>query len=320
MNRPIAFFIAACASSVACSSSSPGVSAPDGAAPDAQNDVSTPLVDGGHDAAQDAAGDVGGDVAQDGPQDAGGMTIAKARQGNVTTPITVSGFVTALAGVPNDYPIWYIEDPAGGPSSGIAVYCDPLVSSPCTVPEPALSDLIQVTGSISAYKGQLELIPTAMKVVQSNATFPPIATLTAADLAPSANSPYRGVFVKLAIGSKLTVDSVTPAALFDTACGTAPTDGGTGPDGGLPQCSPVCEPPVYSGFRANDGTGNEVYVEAPFFNTDPLQSSPECLTQAGVTPVTVGMTFSSMSGVLDFDPYAMAQALSPVLPADYVSP
>lgn len=95
--------------------------------------------------------------------------------------------------------------------------------------------------------------------------------------------------------------------------------GGTA-DGGLPQCSPVCEPPVYSGFEASDGAGSEIYIEAPFFHTDPLQSSPECLTQTGVVPVKVGMSFSSMSGVLDIDPYAKAQALSPVLPSDYVTP
>ncbi len=68
------------------------------------------------------------------------------------------------------------------------------------------------------------------------------------------------------------------------------------------------------------GRGNEINIEASFFATDPLQSSPECLTQPGVTPVTVGMTFSSMQGVLDFDPYAQQQQLSPVTPADYATP
>jgi hypothetical protein len=177
--------------------------------------------------------------------------------------------------------------------------------------------------------GQVELIPTAMTVLKSNAPFPPIATLTAADVAPGANSPYRGVFVKLAIGSKLVVDNVTPAPLFDTACGAVlPPDGGVeggvkeggAGDAGVPACTNLCAPPVYSGFQANDGTGNEVYIEAPFFNTDPLQSSPECLTQKGVVPVTVGMTFSSMSGVLDVDPYSGKQDLAPVLPSDYKTP
>jgi len=215
--------------------------------------------------------------------------------------------------VPNDYPTWYIEDPAGGPSSGVAVYCDPLVSPACTVSEPALHDLIQISGAISTYMGQAQFIPTAMKVLQSNAAPPPVATLTAAECAPSASSPYRGVFVKLGFASKLTVDNVKPAALGDTACGANLT-------AAVPACTSLCEPPVYSGFQANDGAGNEVYFEAPFFHTDPLQSSPECLTQSGVVPVKVGTTFSAMSGILDFDGYASAQALSPVLPADYTTP
>ena len=66
--------------------------------------------------------------------------------------------------------------------------------------------------------------------------------------------------------------------------------------------------------------GNEVYIEAPFFNTDPLQSSPECLTQSGVVPVTVGMTFSSIQGILDLDPYGQVQYLAPVQPSDYATP
>jgi len=264
--------------------------------------------------------DGGSSGSPDGGSGGATTTIAQARQAMPTTAITVKGFVTALAGVPGDYPNWYIEDPAGGQYSGINVYCDPLATTMCLVPEPALGDLIQLTGKVSSYKGQLELLPTAMTVLQKNATPPPIPTLTAADVAPSANSPYRGVFVNLMIGTKLTVDDVTPAALADTACGaTLPTDGGTG-DAGVAACTNLCTPPVYGGFQANDGTGNEVYVEAPFFNTDPLQSSPECLSQPGVTKVTVGMTFSKMSGILDVDPYSGAQSISPVVPADYATP
>ncbi len=227
----------------------------------------------------------------------------------------MKGFVTALAGVPADYPQWYIEDPAGGEYSGVLVYCDPLVATPCTVPEPALHDLILVTGTLTTYMGQVELLPTAMTIVQTNATAPPVPSLTAADVAPKANSPYRGVYVSLAITAptKLVVDSVTPAGLADTACGAKF-------DAGVAACTDLCEPPVYSGFQANDGTGNEVYIEAPFFHTDPLQSSPECLAQSGVVPVRVGMTFSAMAGILDIDPYSASQALSPVLPSDYASP
>jgi hypothetical protein len=312
MNRSFPSLLLVIAGAVACGSSSTGTTPPgsDSGAADTKGDSSSSPMDAGHDGAQpgsDAASDAGPPT----------TTIAAARMGMTSGSITVNAFVTALAGVPMDYPNWYIEDPEGGEYSGVNVYCDPLATTACTVPEPALHDLIQVKGTLTTYKGQVELIPTAMTVIKHNATFPPIMTLSATDIAPSGNSPYRGVFVKLAIPSMLVVDNVTPGALFDTECGTAPTsDAGTG-DGGLPKCSPLCEPPVYSGFRANDGTGDEVYIEAPFFHTDPLQSSPECLTQTGVVPVTDGTIFSAMQGVLDLDPYASAQELSPVLPSDY---
>ncbi len=226
----------------------------------------------------------------------------------MTTPITVVGVVTALAGVPGDYPTWFIEDPGGGPNSGVAVYCDPLLAacSASGLPRATpLHSLVVITGSLTSFNGQHELIPTAQTLLEASTTPPPIPVLTAADLAPTADSPYRGVFVKYD-ATKLTVDNVTPAALKDSACSTT--------------CSPLCEPPVYSGFEANDGLGDEIYVEAPFFNTDPLQSSPECLTQSGVVPVTVGMTFSSMQGILDLDPYALVQYLAPDQASDYVTP
>jgi hypothetical protein len=227
---------------------------------------------------------------------------------NVTTPITVVAVVTALAGVPGDYPTWYVEDPGGGPNSGIAVYCDPLLAACSAAGLPRatpLHSLVAITGSITTFDSQHELIPTAQTLLQASTTPPPIPLLTAADLAPTATSPYRGVFVKYD-ATKLTVDNVTPAALKDSSCTTT--------------CSPLCEPPVYSGFEANDGLGDEIYVEAPFFNTDPLQSSPECLTQSGVVPVTVGMTFSSIQGILDIDPYAQVQYLAPDQASDYVTP
>jgi hypothetical protein len=219
-----------------------------------------------------------------------------------------------LHGAPNDYSQWYIEDPAGGPSSGVAVYCDPDLSSCPTLRAPALYDFIQITGALSTYRGALQFVPTAQRVLSSNATPPPVAMVTVADLAPSASSPYRGVVVKVA--SMLTVDDVTPMALYDTNCNVA-TDAGA--DAGPPLCA-GCEPPTYSGFQANDGMGHEVYIEAFFFYTDHLQSSPECLMSAGVIPVAVGKTFSSMTGILDYDPYASAQAFSPVSDADYVTP
>jgi len=247
----------------------------------------------------------------------GTMTIAAARQSNAKGSITVKGFVTALSGVPMDYPDWYIEDPAGGPYSGLEVYCDPKANTPCNVPAPALHDLIEVTGSLNSFMGGLEFDPTAMTVIQSNATPPPVPMVMATDIAASGDSQYRYVYVNLVIGSKLVVDDVTPAPLADTACGAViPTTDAGAADAAAPACTNLCQPPLYAGFRANDGA-DEVYIEAPFFNTDPLQSSPECLGQPGVVPVKVGDAFTKMSGVLIYDVYASAQALAPVQPSDY---
>lgn len=241
------------------------------------------------------------------------MTIAAARSGNVTTAITVQAVVTALHGSPGDYSQWYIEDPAGGPSSGVNVYCDKDKS--CSLPEPALHDLVSITGTLSTYKGVVQLVPTAISTLQTNAALPPIPTLTITDIAEGATSLYRGVLVKYD-ATKLTVDDLTPTALYDTSCNTG-VDAGA--DAGLPLCT-GCAPPSYSGFQANDGQGHEVYIENVFFETDPLQSSPECKTASGAVPVTLGMTFSSMQGILDYDSYAAAQQIAPVQASDYTTP
>jgi hypothetical protein len=298
---PLCFVMVACSSS-----SAPSVTPPADAG--GQHDTGTMTT-------KDSGGstkDTGGATSMD---SGATTTIAEVRQMMPTGSFTVKGHVTALAGKPGDYPNWYIEDPAGGQYSGINIYCDPLGKTVCSVPEPALHDEILLTGKLSPYMGQLEVVPTAMMVLSHNATPPPAPMLTAADVAPTANSPYRGVYVDLVITAptKLTVDNVTPKALADTACGA-------NFDAGVPMCTMLCEGPVYSGFQANDGTGNEVYVQAPFFYTDPLQSSPECLTQMGVLPVTVGMTFTKMSGILDYALYAGVQTISPVVKTDYTTP
>jgi hypothetical protein len=248
------------------------------------------------------------------PTDSGASTtIAAARSGNVTGAITVQAVVTALHGSPGDFSQWYIEDQAGGQSSGVNVYCDKDKS--CTLPEPKLHDLVLITGTLSTYKGVVQMVPTAISTVQANATLPPVATITISDLAEGASSLYRGVLVKYD-ATKLTVDDLTPTPLYDTSCNTG---GDAGLDAGLPLCT-GCAPPSYSGFQANDGQGHEVYIENVFFSTDPLQSSPECTSAAGAVPVTIGMTFSSMQGILDYDPYAAAQQIAPVQATDYATP
>jgi hypothetical protein len=296
--------------------------------------------------ATDAAGGTDATSTSDGasPSDAGPgadspssqlTTIAAAITGNVTTPITVQAIVTAEHGtIPTDVSEWYIEDLDGGPHSGVVVYCDPDKTSCPSIRAPGRWTVVQMTGSLSPYKGQMEFIPTAQTVISDAGAPPPVPSVAMTDVAPGGNSQYRGVLVQITSGTTLTVDDVTPAALVDTSCTTVvypdagvPADAGDAGDAvdaagvdagpGTLECSPVCEPPAYSGFTANDGSGNEVNIEASFYATDPLQSSPECLTQPGVTPVTVGMKFSAMQGVLDYDPYASQQAISPVTPSDY---
>jgi hypothetical protein len=302
----------AAAVSVAACSNSTGASPP----ADAGGDTYTGMPEGGSEASTDGgSGDSGATT-----------TIAQARASGTMTPISVVGIVTAVHGVMGDQSVWYIEDPAGGPLSGIAIYCDPaLTTCSKSITAPPLNTKVLITGPISMYMGQLQIAPTAQTILQMNATPPPAAMVTVSDLAPTGTSMYRGVYVKLA--TKLTVDSVTPPALYDTQCASAIPDGGAdaaadaaaGDAGSMPSCS-GCAPPTYSGFQANDGSGHEIYIENYFFNSEPLQSSPECLTQPGAVPVTDGMTFSSMAGVLDFDGYASAQDIMPVQASDYVTP
>src|ERR1700761_9514378 len=94
-------------------------------------------------------------------------TIAAGRaaySGTGASPsITVNAVVTAVQGGSGDQVIWYVEDPAGGPYSGISVYCDPLAATTCPckascsphVAAPPLNTLVSITGPISAYHGQL---------------------------------------------------------------------------------------------------------------------------------------------------------------------
>ena len=246
-------------------------------------------------------------------------TIATARHAySGTAPsasITVNAVVTAVQGSAGDQVIWYVEDPAGGPYSGISVYCDPLAATTCPckasctphVAAPPLNTLVSITGSISAYHGQLQLEPTAQSILQMNATPPPTYMASASDLSETGTSPYQGTYVKFA--ATATVDNLTPAPLYDSECN--PTNGS-----GMPLCT-TCEPPSYAGFEVNGPGASAFYVEETFFPFVPLQNSPECVTQPGAVAVTMGETFPFIAGILDVDPYAMQQVLSPVQPSDY---
>ena len=208
--------------------------------------------------------DGGTDAGDGGPVIGTPTTIAAARGGNVTTPITVTAVVTGLHGAPGDYSQWYIQDPDGGPNSGVAVYCDPDLTACPTIRAPPLYSVVQITGTLSTYMGLEQFVPSSQTVVQDGGTPLSPAEVTMADVAESGASTYRGVYVKLTVPT-LTIDALTPAALMDTSCtGMVANDAGTTygepTDGGLYACSPPCSPPVYSGFQANDGQGHEVYI------------------------------------------------------------
>ncbi len=246
-------------------------------------------------------------------------TIAKARQAYSGTAasasLTVNAVVTAVQGGSGDQVIWYVEDPAGGPYSGISVFCDPLAATTCPckasctphVAAQPIGTLVSITGTISAYHGQLQLEPTAQTVLQTGATPPPTYMASASDLSETATSPYRGVYVKFP--STVTVDNLTPTVLYDSECNT-------GSGSGMPLCT-TCAPPTYAGFEVNGPGANAFFVEETFFPFVPLQNSPECLTQPGAVAVTMGETFPFVAGILDTDPYAMQQVLAPVQPSDY---
>jgi len=230
--------------------------------------------------------------------------------GNVTSSITVAAVVTAVQGPSGDEVNYYIEDPAGGPYSGIVVYCDPLLTSCPAGPRagnPSVGDYVLITGAISSYKGQQQITPTAYGLIASGHALPAPVSVQGSDVAAgNTSAKYRGVLVKLS--ETLTVADLTPKALYDTQCNTDA--------GAMGTCS-GCAPPTYSGFQASDSANDVIYVEQYLFPGDPLQSSPECVSMSGQVAVTQGETFPFMEGILDYDGYAMAQFMAPRGPSDY---
>jgi hypothetical protein len=277
--------------------------------------------------------DAGGTHEEAGKADAGptididaetpsGMTIAKARQAYAKTgtaqTITVNAVVTGVQGTATDDQVyWYVEDPQGGPYSGISVYCDPLAATTCPcmascanhVAAPPIHTLVSISGTISAYHDQYQLEPSTQKILKMNETPPPVYTVSASDLAEGGNSPYRGVYVSFPGMVKVT--DTEPAALYDSQC---LPDGGTG----MPLCTGYpCSPPTYSGFEVNGPGADAFFVEEFFFGFVPLENSPDCFKVAGAVIVKDEQTFPHMAGILDYDGFAGKQYLAPVQPSDY---
>jgi hypothetical protein len=243
-------------------------------------------------------------------------TIAAAIMGKVTTPITVDAIVTGIVGTGSS--TWYIQDPAGGPYSGVAVFCSHTAkTNPCpmSISAPSLHDEVTITGTLSAYHGKLELNPTAQTTTKTNVMpAAPMAVSDADAAVNSTNAAVRGFPVKL-MGNSFTVDNVTPSDLYDTQC-----KGDAGASA-MHLCS-GCMPPTYSGFEVSDGTV-KIYVEQNFFQTDKLVSSPECVgAAAAASQVQANRKFTALAGILDVDPYAPKSsgtvvALQPTADTDY---
>ncbi len=303
--RPLASLTLAALSSallLACSSSSSPETKGDASAQSSGSERSS--------GTGSSTGSVGKDAG--GGADASGATttIAAARKGNVTASITVAAVVTAVQGPSHDEVNYYIEDPAGGPYSGIVVYCDPAETkcpAEARAGNPVVGDYVEITGTISAYKGQQQIAPTAYTLLGSGHALPAPVAVQGSDVAATGTSAqYRGVLVKLA--ETLTVTDLTPKALYNTECNA---------DGGAMGMCTGCTPPTYSGFQATDSAKDVIYVEQYLFPGDPLQSSPECVSMAGQVAVKNGQTFPFMEGILDYDGYADAQFMAPRGPSDY---
>jgi predicted extracellular nuclease len=301
---------------IACSSSSPSSHPDAGPSASSSGGSSGSGSSSGSSGSGSSSGSSGGSSggasdASDGVDASGATTtIAAARTGNVKTSITVAAVVTAVQGPSGDEVNYYIEDPAGGPNSGIVVYCDPLETKCPAEPRagnPSVGDYVLIAGAISTYQGQLQISPTEYTLLASNYPLPAPVMVQGSDIAASNTSAqYRGVLVKLA--ETLTATDLTPTALYDTQC--------NGDGGVMGQCT-GCAPPTYSGFQASDSASDVIYVEQYLFPGDPLQSSPECVSMSGQVAVTLGETFPFMEGILDYDGYAKAQFMAPRGPSDY---
>jgi hypothetical protein len=242
-------------------------------------------------------------------------TIANAIMNKVTTPITVSAVVTGIVGTGST--TWYIQDPAGGQYSGVAVFCSHTAkTNPCpmTINAPVLGNQVLITGTLSQFRGKWELNPTAQTVTNPSGTAPAPMAIANTDAAyNSTNAAVRGFPVKL-MGNMFNVDSVTPADLYDTNC---KGDAGVS----MMNLCTGCMPPTYSGFAVSDGT-SKIYVQQSFFQTDKLESSPECVGMvSGTTAVTHASKFTVLGGILDVDPFgpkgATTVTLQPLSPSDY---
>ncbi len=135
-----------------------------------------------------------------------------------------------------------------------------------------MGDYVLITGPISTYKGQQQIAPTAYALIASDHALPAAVAVTGQR---RRRGEHVGAVPRSPGEALRDADRDQPHAggALQHHCGTPTADGG-------PLCS-GCAPPTYSGFQVSDSASNVIYVEQYLFPGDPLQSSPECLTQTG---------------------------------------
>jgi hypothetical protein len=268
--------------------------------PDA--DAGAPHDVAAHDAAPDGSVCGGGDNGYASVHDLLTVCWGSTTCSSVSIPCAV---VTAVT--PSGKELW-VQDLAGGPRSGISVYCNPAsASAPCLVPTATIlalrpGNVVQLSGVWSPYHGKNMIRPTSITVVDATA-LPAPTPITAAQADPLLPaSDYAGVLV-----------TVTTAPLTVVGASAVPY----APDGG----SPCQNGPTPGLFQVSDGTST-IDVETTFFDTIDIGIGDPCLPAldggaARAHVVRPGDTFTKLGGILDWDTVTGQLVLQPTDPSQY---
>lgn len=141
----------------------------------------------------------------------------------VGTRVTVEGVITAVDAAKDsagDYAGFYIQEPSGGPYSGIYVYHKFQDSS---TPKPELGHLVELTGTYDEYYDVSEL-KNVTWIDKGQGTIPAPAVVQAADLVAGGATaePYEGVLVQvqgIEVGAYLSDASMVQIGFTDKTTG-----------------------------------------------------------------------------------------------------
>jgi hypothetical protein len=239
--------------------------------------------------------------------DGGGTfgTIKAAREAGLAAfaPVTIDTAVVTGVNWSGTTAKAYIQDAAGGPKSGVMLYCKysgtgTLCPMGDQIKALKMGQKVKVVGTWDVYNSQEEIKPTAITVLDSTeGALPPYAEIPAAQaIMTLTSSDYEGCLVKISgvsASTPLTVTSMTPAGFQNTNYST--------------DCS---KGPPYSAFEVSDGSGNKIAVTTNYYRNIDLNTDANCVGRddAGVpydNVVVVNDTFNMLAGVLDMDPYDM---------------